>query len=515
MYSIFDAWVKIPEFRIFGNNSNLNLKNEFGKKHVLPGVSGNSLAFVSSRNPIGPLLIAYSWYQKIPILPLPEKATIPEYQHFLEITLPAVIIVPSRDHPICTLVSDFYPDIILLDEAFLYEYIKNQTQKQRPGELQHNTSSTNRVEARTVNTQTVSKSQTSQIFGYYFTSGSSAAPKCVPIRRRQIIAAWKASDSNINVKPGELWLHSLPLNHIGGTSIITRSLLSGSGFYWSRQSSPEAIINLLEEQSSVVGVSLVPTQLKRMMDIRPIKVSPTFKAVLLGGGPATPELINQAKANGLPVIPSFGMTETAAQCMAVPINDWQLAPLGTCGKPLPGVEARISQGESDADDTGLLWVRGKQVFNGYIGSEGKSADFDQSGWFCTGDYASVDKNGYYFIKMRRTDRIVSGGENINPSEVEHVIREMGLLDGDFAVFAIPDSEWGQAVCLAATNTASATNLTPKILKQKLSASLSAHKIPKHIVWVDAIPRTETGKIKRFELNKIKFRRDSMQILGFD
>jgi o-succinylbenzoate---CoA ligase len=486
--SIFARWIHIPQIQDLRVQLELETKSDAisdEKTGGNPKKTRNCIAFIAGRGRVEPLLIAFSWYTGIPLLPLPVMATLPEYRHYIDTVTPSVLVLPEHDHPLSTLAKTDYKQITLMSDSVLE--VEIDTQPDEHPSIPWFTETHEEI----------------GLLGYFFTSGSSGKPKCVPVRRRQVIAAWKASISNVGLNPGDLWLHTLPLNHIGGTSILTRSLLSGSGVYWSNQSSAAAIARILSSHNAVVSVSLVPTQLKRLLESGNINLSNRFKAVLLGGGPAESELIENAKRLGLPVIPSFGMTETAAQCLAVPLTDWQFAPPGTCGKPLPGIEVRIDSWDNDKlpipDKTGLLWVRGAQVFDGYLNEKRNDTDFGKYGWFCTGDYARIDKNGYVFIEMRRSDRIVSGGENVNPLEVEQAIAALHLIAGDFAVFALPDSQWGQAVVLAVTTPAATQIFTSEKLRHALSTKLSAFKIPKRIVTVESIPRTETGKVKRFEL----------------
>jgi O-succinylbenzoic acid--CoA ligase len=334
------------------------------------------------------------------------------------------------------------------------------------------------------------------LFAVLFTSGTSAEPKIVPLSRGNILAASHAASSNFSMESHEFWIHTLPLNHIGGISIVTRALIGVHGIHLLDKLDYGDLARTISSCHDVVGASLVPTQLRKLITLSDLSVHPQFKGILLGGGPVNPSDIETCKRLRLPVTPSFGMTETAAQCLATPLNTWDLAPAGTCGLPLPGVEIQLRADQQDAGSS-LLWVRGKQVFSGY-GNTDKTDAFDQHGWFCTGDFATQDEDGYYFIQMRRSDRIVTGGENVNPIEIEQHIEALNLLNGDFAVIGLPDPDWGQSVTLVTTDT---TLPSIEFIREALRKSLVAYKLPKTSHIVQKLPRTAAGKIKRHELVK--------------
>lgn len=333
------------------------------------------------------------------------------------------------------------------------------------------------------------------VFCYVFTSGTTGTPKIVPVGRKQIRAAATSSSYSIQPAAGQYWVHTLPLHHIGGISIVTRALLGDFGVWMPDDRSPGEIARLLQEDGKCGVISLVPTQLKRVLSHLSAAPHPEFKGVLLGGGPLMAEAIQECNTLGLPVIASFGMSETTAQCLAVPPELIREAPAGTCGKPLPGVQAMLRD-DQNAPGLQLLWVRGEQVFTGYANDE--QAEFDEDGWFCTGDYARCDDKGYYFIEMRRTDRIVTGGENVNPVEVEQALIASGLLKDNFAIAGVPDSQWGQRVVLAVC---AQEPPIPEDIQRALQ-QLERYKHPKQVILVDHIPGAESGKINRRSLSEL-------------
>jgi O-succinylbenzoic acid--CoA ligase len=384
------------------------------------------------------------------------------------------------------------------------------------------------------------------LFGYFFTSGTTGDPKIVPIYRGQIIAAGSASMENIGLDSQDLWYQVLPLHHIGGVSVLTRALLGGFGVYLEEIFEPVHTAELLSQNHQIKVASFVPTQLHRLLEIPSFITHSAFHTILLGGGPISAGLVELCSKRGIPVMPSFGMTETAAQCLAMPFGEKpridKVSGLVSCGKPLRGIEACLIE-EDFAQK--LLYVRGEQVFQGYFAKKGgidessfitiaddtsksvdlteehtssktedspKSIDFSQkvssnvSGtysenpWFCTGDYAEIDADGFYYIEMRRSDRIVSGGENVNPHEIEAFIADLDFVK-EVVVLGLPDEIWGQVVVAVIVLQDGEDKQSDYLseVKGALKANVSPHKVPKKVILLDEIPKTASGKVRRNEL----------------
>lgn len=342
------------------------------------------------------------------------------------------------------------------------------------------------------------------IFGYFFTSGTSGTPKIVPLKRRQMKFAAQASAQNFKPRSNHFWLLCLPLNHIGAISIVLRSLLYGSAIFRMNSFHPKMITTFLKENELFQAASLVPTMLKRLLERPKFHVHNNFKAILLGGGPISLKLVEECDAKGVPLVPSYGMTETCAQIAANPI----LKPSGTYG-PMKSVGTVLTPNEIEIRDkhdnqvgvntSGEIWLRGPQVFDGYLNRDNENY-FDDDGWFKTGDFGHLNANNQLFIESRRSDLIISGGENISPFEVESELEKIDPII-EAAVIGLPDDEWGQkvvAVVVAKTENSIDTDKIQKELKERMTA----FKIPKQIIQADSLPRTRTGKIVRGELSKL-------------
>lgn len=342
------------------------------------------------------------------------------------------------------------------------------------------------------------------IFGYFFTSGTSGQPKIVPLKRRQIHFAAEASARNFKPRSNHFWLLCLPLNHIGGISIILRSLLYGSAIFRMKSFHPKMITTFLKENQLFQAASLVPTMLKRLIERPGFFIHNNFKAILLGGGPIDTELVEECTNKGIPLVPSYGMTETCAQIAANPI----LKPSGTYG-PMKSVgklfspnsiQIRDEKGEPmGVNNSGEIWLKGPQIFDGYLNQD-NSDYFDSDGWFKTGDFGHLNANNQLFIESRRSDLIITGGENVSPFEVESELKKINTI-AEAAVIGLPDKEWGQKVVAVVVAKTEQSINTEKI-QEELKKRITAHKVPKEIIQADSLPKTRTGKIIRDELEKM-------------
>src|SRR5699024_1127261 len=225
--------------------------------------------------------------------------------------------------------------------------------------------------------------------------------KVVPLKRRQMFYAARASAQHLNLQRNRLWLLSLPLYHIGGISVILRSLLYGSGIYRMDKFDVSDTIALLKQHHRVEAASLVPTMLGRLIKRHGFSVHPHFQAILLGGGPIAPSLVEVGLPRGIPIIASYGLSESCAQITANP-----LMTAGDLSRPRESegrvfapnrIAIRNEAGESaEPFETGHLWLKGPQLFDGYFNRDHTDC-FDAEGWFNAGDFGHLNERGELFV----------------------------------------------------------------------------------------------------------------------
>ena len=260
----------------------------------------------------------------------------------------------------------------------------------------------------TVETAAIDPSDAASVL---FTSGTSGQPKGVRLTIDNWEAAANASMQHLGHGPADTWLLALPLHHVAGLSILVRSAYAGGSVRMLPGFDPVTFATHLRR--GVTVVSMVPTMLSRVLDVDPGPYD-GLEAVLLGGGPIPDRVLDRAGAAGLPVLPTYGLTETAGQVATLRPG----APLENKAHPLPGVILRI-----DPDDR--IAVRGPMLSPGYVGEPDRGAE----DWLVTGDLGTIDDDGALRVTGRADTIIVSGGENIDPVVVEAALLGVGGCPG--------------------------------------------------------------------------------------
>jgi len=260
-----------------------------------------------------------------------------------------------------------------------------------------------------------------------FTSGSSGVPKAALHTFRNHYFSALGSNTNIALAPGDRWLHSLPLYHVGGLSIVFRCLLAEATVVLQEPDVP-----LGESVAGATHVSLVSTQLLRLLREGGFEAG-RLEAILLGGGPLPTSLVDEAADLGLPIHTSYGLTEMASQVTTTPPGASRRV-LHTSGRPLPHREVGIS-------GDGEILVRGETLFVGYVEGDAVDRPLDADGWFHTGDIGYLSENGYLRVLGRKDNLFVSGGENIQPEEIEEALSSLVGVE-EAVVVPIPDPEFG-------------------------------------------------------------------------
>ncbi|MFN8533697.1 MAG: o-succinylbenzoate--CoA ligase [Dehalococcoidia bacterium] len=330
-----------------------------------------------------------------------------------------------------------------------------------------------------------------------YTSGTTGRPKGALLTFGN--QTWSALGSlvNLGLQSDDCWLACLPLFHVGGLAILIRGAIYGIRTAILRQFEPAAV-NAAIDRDRVSIVSAVAIMLQRMLDARDDRPFPaTLRGVLLGGGPAPRDLLERATRIGVPVIQTYGLTETASQVTTLAPED-ALVRLGSAGKPLFPTEVRIvdTNGQSLPPGAGgEIVVRGPTVSPGYFGSPARPAEE----WLHTGDIGILDRDGYLTVLDRRDDLIVTGGENVYPAEVEAALRTHPLVE-DAGVAGVSDADWGQRVIAFVVPSPGAT-VDIGALVDFCRQRLAGYKAPREIRIVEDLPRNAAGKLLRSELRR--------------
>jgi O-succinylbenzoic acid--CoA ligase len=322
-----------------------------------------------------------------------------------------------------------------------------------------------------------------------FTSGTTGTPKGAQLTYANLYASAKASAERLGVEPHDRWLAPLPLYHAGGMSVVWRSCLYRTAMVLETGFDLERIQAHFDTYQITI-VSLVPTQLYRLIQAN-VRFPSSLRLILLGGAAATPELLQQAIERELPVATTYGLTEAASQVATLLPAEVQRKP-GSVGKALTGTQVTIVDEAGQPQppgEIGEIVVRGPTIIPGYIG---QPPLVDQT--FPTGDLGYRDADGDLWIVQRRSDLIVSGGENIYPAEVEAALRSHPAV-AEACVVGLPDAEWGQRVAAAVIPKGGMTVSEADLLAH-IAPQLAPYKRPRLIRLVDELPQTASGKVIR-------------------
>ena len=291
------------------------------------------------------------------------------------------------------------------------------------------------------------------------TSGSSAEPKAVVHHLSHHLFSAKAVAQCLQLCKGDRWLLSLSLHHTAGIGIVFRCLTAGAAIVIS----PEKNLATVIKQQKITHLSLVATQLQRLLQEK--SSNDSLKAILVGGGPIPPDLLRQAMEIGLPVHQSYGMTEMASTITCT--SGQSFDDLLTAGQELPGREIMIGENSE-------ILVRGDSLCAGYLNRDEVTPVTDTQGWLHTKDRGTFDSEGRLHVQGRLDRMFISGGENIQPEEIENYLLELPGID-DARVTPIKDETFGQRpVAYLRTN-----EELPAVasLRKALSSSLPHYKIP--------------------------------------
>lgn len=386
-----------------------------------------------------------------------------------------------------------------------------------------------------------------------YTSGTTGKPKGALLTAGNFWWNVTGSALHLGVRSDDVWLACMPLFHVGGLSILLRSVISGMAVLLHEQFDPAAV-NEAIDRHGITLLSVVAVMLERMLAERGDAVYPEhLRAVLVGGGPAPDPLLARAAALGLPALQTYGLTEAASQVATQMPGDPAAKP-GSAGKPLFPVQLRIvaarpdfpadgepraeavgdpsSEAQADpvsdrqTDSTSLqalppgeigeIVVAGPTVSPGYWRREPQQTPLRgpaqtslrgpwqtplraPGDWFRTGDLGYVDEEGYLYVVDRREDLIVSGGENVYPAEVESILREHPAV-AEAGVVGVADDRWSRVPAAAVVLRTGAEADEAELLGY-CRRRLAGYKVPIRIMFVAELPRNASGKLLRRRLRE--------------
>lgn len=310
------------------------------------------------------------------------------------------------------------------------------------------------------------------------TSGTTAAPRPIELTYGNLLWSALGSAVALGSDPRDRWLCALPLSHVGGLSILIRSAIYATSADLHERFEVDRVLDAL--RGEVTLVSLVATTLTRLLDAG-LEYPPALRCALTGGGPVPAALVERARAAGVPVGVTYGLTETCSQVTTTPAAEIGVPGPGA-GPPLFCTRVRIAE-------DGEILVQGPTVAPGAHAPDG---------WLHTGDLGALDERGRLRVTGRKADTIISGGENVAPVEVEAALESHpDVLEA--AVLGRPDPQWGEAVtAIVVTRRPGAVDVEE--LRAHCLRALAPFKVPKAFeISGEPLPRTRSGKLLRREL----------------
>jgi O-succinylbenzoic acid--CoA ligase len=325
------------------------------------------------------------------------------------------------------------------------------------------------------------------------TSGTVDAPKVVELGADAVRWSALATSAALEAGPGDRWLCCLPVHGVAGLAVVARAWHTGLPVEVQERFDPVAVARAAGRATLV---SLVPAMLRRLLAAgdEPAR----FRRVLLGGGPIPATLAAEATRRGVPLVRTYGLTET-------------FGGMAHDGHPLPGTEVQVgevwttsatnptaglpSRAGGPATGEGEISIRGPMLFRRYRGDPDRTSAVLRNGWLATGDLGRLGPDGRLTVLGRADDLVISGGVNVHPDEVEAVLATHPAV-AEAAVAGRPDPEWGQRVTAFVVARDPASPPTLAELRAHARERLATAKAPRELVLLPALPRGPSGKLLR-------------------
>ncbi|MFP8891611.1 class I adenylate-forming enzyme family protein [Natrialbaceae archaeon A-CW2] len=402
----------------------------------------------------------------------------------------------SRQVPVYSIDESETTGVMLLSEPGQKAVTDAETREGNRTETSEGDSAETNEGDRTETSEGVNSDSNENILLIAFTSGTTGTPKGVTLTATNLVSSAVASAFRLGVDRTDRWLCCLPMYHMGGLAPVFRCALYGTTVVLQRAFEPPETARVLEDYD-VTGVSLVPTMLNRLLEAGWEPAS-SLRFVLLGGAPADSRLLERCERTDVPVYPTYGMTETASQ-IATATPEEAFAHDGTVGQALVCTSVSVLDEDgtpAEPGSPGELVVSGPTVTPGYLDPEQTAAAFSTRG-LRTGDVGFRDEDGRLWILDRRADRIVTGGENVDPAKVRQVLEShSGVRKA--AVVGLDDHEWGERVAALVVPEDGDGPLEVSAVQTYCRERLAGFKVPKTIGQAPALPRTASGTVDREE-----------------
>jgi len=326
-----------------------------------------------------------------------------------------------------------------------------------------------------------------------YTSGTTGLPKGVVHTHDSIMWAAQCWSNTVDVRYRDRLLLPLPMFHVAALTGVLFCAARGVTLVSMPDFDPSAVWSLIVEEKICIGAS-VPAILNFMRQVPEFAElnAPDFRFFITGAAPMPETLTRIYNDKGMEVIQGYALTESGGGgCMLM--NEDAMRKIGSAGKATMFTEVciRDGQGNRSSTGTGEILMKAPHMMKEYWNRPDATAEAYDDGWFCTGDIAEIDEEGFIFIKDRIKDMIISGGENIYPAEVENVILAHPAVT-EVAVIGLPDEKWGETTCAIVVSSDEAVDEQAVI--SHCEEKLSRYKLPRKVIFVDSIPRNPSGKI---------------------
>jgi fatty-acyl-CoA synthase len=338
-----------------------------------------------------------------------------------------------------------------------------------------------------------------------YTSGTTGRPKGALLTHANCFWTNLSFDRTAGVRDDDVVLQVLPQFHVGGWNV--QALLTwwkGATVVLEPSFDADRALRLIAEErvTTMMGVPATYLFLAEAPGFADAALE-SLRLVVVGGAPMPASLLETWQARGVEIVQGYGLTEAAPNVLCLPPEEARRK-LGFAGRPYPHVDVALRDPDTgrvlDGPGVGELLVRGPNVFAGYWRNPGATEAAFVDGWLQTKDVAERDEEGFYRIVGRLEELVISGGENVYPAEIEDVLHaHPGVAEA--AVVGVPDERWGE-VCVAFVVLRESASVDGEDLREHCRARLARFKVPRTVRFVEALPRSSMGKVRKDELRAL-------------